>query len=110
MAKPRTVTLTNHAPVRIVEEEWPILARHHLDTQGARAHLTVRRHADGRALVYGMQRPLGSGAFERELHAGELMTHYDPAGVAVVIARVAEAVRATALVPLVIADLPVVHL
>lgn len=66
--KQRTITLTDRAPVKIYEDEWPViacatgdsceisdyarrqqaLARGECDTYSLR----VRRHADGRCLVY----------------------------------------------------------
>jgi hypothetical protein len=66
----RKVTLTGRAPVSIVEEEWPVVASASGDSysgcdygryqqalgQGEcdRYYLTVRQHADGRTLVYGV--------------------------------------------------------
>lgn len=58
--KTRTITLTDHAPVTIREDEWPEIARgswYHGCGQGSqngehRAAVRVRQHADGRALVY----------------------------------------------------------
>lgn len=66
----RKVTLTGRAPVSIVEEEWPVLARATGDSyrgndygryqqalsQGEcdRYSLVVRQHADGRTLIYGV--------------------------------------------------------
>lgn len=66
----RTITLTDRPPVRIVEEDWPIIAEAYGDSyvgsdysrhQQARAHgevdrytLRVRQHANGRTLVYGV--------------------------------------------------------
>ena len=70
MSKTRTITLTNRRPVKIVEEEWPIVAKATGDSyascdysryQQARSqgeldefYLRVRQHADGRAIVYGL--------------------------------------------------------
>ena len=54
--KARTITLSNHAPVRIHEAEWPILSfTRDEETEGqesSRWWLTVRRHKDGRCIVY----------------------------------------------------------
>lgn len=68
--KTRTITLTGRAPVRIVEAEWPVIARADDDSfksidyarhSQAKArgeidvyHLIVRQHSDGRSLVYGV--------------------------------------------------------
>lgn len=66
----RTITLTNRAPVRIKTADWPIVAKadgdswnegvDHARHQQARMQneldtytLHVRRHKDGRAVVYG---------------------------------------------------------
>jgi hypothetical protein len=53
--KYRTITLTNRAPVRIVEEDWPIIAEGHCgsETSECNIEVRVRRHCDGRAIVYG---------------------------------------------------------
>lgn len=62
MTKLRTITLTGRPPVRIDEAVWPIISRgseltHNGDTElRARTwetQINVRRHADGRAIVYG---------------------------------------------------------
>jgi len=68
----RTITLTGRPPVRITESEWPILGRSYEavdscngtplpDYQRVRWTLTVRRHADGRAIVYGVASPPENG-------------------------------------------------
>lgn len=69
----RIVTLTDRRPVRIVDDEWPEIARSEFEgcqkeqliwgamiepegksaTYSAKAKLIVRRHADCRFLVYG---------------------------------------------------------
>ena len=63
-AKTRTITLTGRAPVKIVEDNWPIIAHGHwLDHDNQyesqanrrwRIDIRVRQHADGRAIVYGV--------------------------------------------------------
>lgn len=70
--KTRTITLTGRPPVRIREDEWPILAEDHAsvstrngtplpDYECAEWSLRVRRHADGRAIVYGVASAPGAG-------------------------------------------------
>lgn len=68
-AKTRIITLTGRAPVKIVEADWPVIAQAKGDSftgdvgryRQARANgeidtysLMVRRHADGRHIVYGV--------------------------------------------------------
>lgn len=68
--KTRTITLTDRHPVKIIEADWPVLARGDSDSwtggdyaryQQAASHgeiddykLIVRQHEDGRTLVYGI--------------------------------------------------------
>jgi hypothetical protein len=73
----RTISLSDRAPVVIVEAEWPILAR----VTGAdspirpralrRWWLIVRAHADGRRLIYGGHSSDIEG--ERDIRAGYLV-------------------------------------
>ncbi len=70
MAKLR-VTLTGRAPVRIDIDDWPVIAaasacsgRHECQANTT-ASITVRQHADGRALVYG-ERESGPGGWPAE--------------------------------------------
>ncbi len=64
--KQRTITLTGRPPVRIVEDAWPTIAQIDgsdaevagddpsvADAYGTSWTIRVRRHADGRAIVYG---------------------------------------------------------
>ena len=53
--KYRIITLTNRAPVRIVEDDWPTIAEGHCgsETSECNIEVRVRRHCDGRAIVYG---------------------------------------------------------
>lgn len=62
--KTRIITLTGRAPVRIREDEWPVIAsgsyRDHDNQYEFQANrkwkcdIRVRQHADGRAIVYGV--------------------------------------------------------
>jgi hypothetical protein len=55
-----TVKLFDHAPVRVVKDDWPLIASakdwdNQYEFQANRTWtLRVRQHADGRALVYGL--------------------------------------------------------
>lgn len=78
------VALTGRAPVRINTDEWPLIASANmfsgrLECQAnTTASITVRQHADGRALVYG-ERESGPGGWPAEAepwYGGELV----PAG------------------------------
>ena len=64
--KTRTITLTGRRPVTIDEAEWPAIAGSGWDdydnqyefqaNRKADASIKVRKHADGRAIVYGAYR------------------------------------------------------
>lgn len=64
--KTRTITLTGRPPVRIKEDEWPVIAAGswsahdgQIPQQADREWditIRVRAHADGRAIVYGVYR------------------------------------------------------
>ena len=80
-AKKRTITLTGRAPVTIVEADWPIIAK--ADADDARQpelaveanrkwQLRVRRHADGRTIVYGTYSTHYQG--DRDRRAGSMLT------------------------------------
>jgi hypothetical protein len=55
------IALSDRAPVRIVASEWPVIAKgswfsgQHECQAGEVAWIKVRRHADGRVLVYGLR-------------------------------------------------------
>ena len=61
--KTRIITLTDSAPVNIVEDEWPTIASAEWEDANSQysfqasrtwdASIRVRRHEDGRTLVYG---------------------------------------------------------
>jgi len=90
--KTRTITLTDRAPVRIVEEEWPIIASAkdwdgEFDFQAPRTWaMRVRQHADGRAIVYATYATQFRG--EVEWRGGELLDA--GADIAAAIRRVGE--------------------
>lgn len=51
----RIITMTDRAPVKIRDEEWPVIASARQDGGDTRTWLIyVRQHQDGRALVYGI--------------------------------------------------------
>lgn len=124
----RIITLTNRAPVKIREDEWPVIAFAVGDSfrgdvgrytqakqQGEidRYSLHVRQHADGRMLVYGVlnateahwRQPAG-GDSRRE---GDVIAFTDD--VAVTIRRVGERCNLPrAIIDACIADLPAVEL
>lgn len=62
--KKRTITLTDHPPIRITEDDWPVIAHgqyrdwdNQYEFQANRTwscHVRVRQHQDGRMIVYGI--------------------------------------------------------
>jgi hypothetical protein len=76
-AKLRTITLTDRAPVRVREDRWPVIAEAlaYNDTivsQATRSWtLKVRRHADGRSIVYGVFKT--AFRHEHDWRGGELL-------------------------------------
>jgi hypothetical protein len=82
--KRRVITLSDRAPVEIDTALWPQLAKASNET----ATIRVRRHADGRALVYGV-RPASYNTPEA-VRAGRLLVPLHTA------ADLAVAVRDTA--------------
>ena len=88
--KRRTITLTNRAPVRIYEDEWPIIAAAKGDSYDGSPErhaqalndgacdtyaLRVRRHADGRAIVYGIIEA-GIDTDAEDWKGGEIVEHH----------------------------------
>lgn len=106
--KLRTVTLTARPPVRIAEADWPVIGRASLDDAATIHHLTVRRHADGRTLVYAVRR--SDDPRLPDLRAGELLHAYDPDTVVATMRRVAAAIHAPALADLALPELPPIPL
>ncbi len=61
--KYRTIVLTDSAPVKIIQEDWPVIAHGHHYSFGGQfdfqanekleINILVKQHADGRTLVYG---------------------------------------------------------
>lgn len=104
----RIITLTNRPPIKIVDDDWDLIAEAkdfdgQVECQANRTTwLKVRRHTDGRVIVYGGY----DTAFqsERRLRGGEVLA----AGKDVVaaIGRVAETCQATGIAADCIADLP----
>lgn len=101
MAKQRTITLTDRAPVKIDEETWNLIAQGE-DYQGQYdfqafdgAWIRVRRHEDGRTIVYGYAGDWdGGGRPEREsIRAGFLVAANETVET---IGRVADILRETA--------------
>lgn len=109
MAKTRTVSLTDRAPVRIDEDKWPLVAEGkgwdgEYEFQASRTRgIRVRQHADGRAVVYGVYTTRFRG--ERDARAGYLLAAGED--VPAVIRRVGEEIGASeAVIRECIADLP----
>ena len=86
-----TISLTGRAPVRIVKDDWPIIAyaKEWDNTYECQANrtwkLSVRQHDDGRSIVYG----LFTTQFQNEKNraGGELLKQGDD--IAAAIQRVA---------------------
>jgi hypothetical protein len=57
--KSRTITLSNRPPVRIIDADWPEIAKAEVRSDMVNRSLRVRRHADGRTLVYGVNSRAG---------------------------------------------------
>lgn len=53
----RTIQMSGRAPVRIETKEWPVVVQS--GTEGSYRYLVVRRHLDGRTLVYGRTSEFG---------------------------------------------------
>ena len=102
--KKRTITLTGRRPVTIRESEWPVLASASGDSFGSADYsrhqqalgqgeldtyrLTVRQHADGRTLVYGVLDAATAWTHSEDHRGGELLD--GGANVAEAIQRIGE--------------------
>lgn len=87
--KTRTITLTDRAPVKIAEEDWPVIAHgSYYDHDGQvaaqanrswRCTIRVRQHEDGRSIVYGTYdyHTTWQGARGADGRAGELLAAGD---------------------------------
>lgn len=90
-----TITLTGRAPVAIDEAIWPVIARgekdydHNNQELDRSYYLTVRRHADGRALIYGHYSTSWQG--EKDIRGGYVIAK--EADIAATIAKVGELIR-----------------
>ena len=107
-----TITLTDRAPVKIAKKDWPITARssshsgEHESQADKTWRMTVRQHADGRAIVYGVHDTRWQG--ERGLRGGELIER--GSDIPGAISRVAATVGADDIAAECIADLPAVEI
>lgn len=99
-----TITLTGRKPVTIVKKDWPVVASateeewdNQYKVQANRTaifKLTVRQHADGRAIVYGVHSydSQYQGEHGRDVRGGELLEK--DADIPVAILRVAAELEA----------------
>lgn len=79
--KKRTITMTDRRPIKIVEDDWPVIAiakwcSNYPECQAnEEAAIRVREHSDGRRVVYGA-RDSGPGGMRigyTGTHAGYLL-------------------------------------
>jgi hypothetical protein len=107
-----TITLTDHAPVRVKSSVWPIVARatkerdHNNQELFVRHYLRVRQHNDGRAIVYGWMDDSHQGA--EGAVAGEMVPK--DGDIPAAIRHVAEHCHCENLIDRCVADLPAVAL
>lgn len=111
MAKQRTITLTDRAPVKIDEEAWPLIASAEWHDGQVRCQanheytIRVREHADGRRIVYGIYDTTWQGGQGRR--AGYLLPDADMAATVRAIEEVSERIGdAHGVADACIADLP----
>lgn len=102
--KTRTITLTGRPPVKIKENEWPVIATAsddsygYVDPQGHQQALLqgeldkyllrVRQHADGRTIVYGVLDAATVWTRTKDWRGGELLVA--DSNIAAAIRRVGE--------------------
>ena len=73
----RTITLTDRPPIRITEEDWPVIAKAtwyqgEIERQAnRRGWMKIRQHSDGRTIVYGGFTTQWQGESDRR--GGELL-------------------------------------
>ena len=119
--KTRTITLTDRPPVKIREDEWPIIARGDErpgsvvngtpvpDYETDRYTIRVRQHADGRSLIYGVIDAATVWTGTEDWRGGELLAA--DADIARAIRRVGESGHIIdSVIRECIADLPAVEL
>jgi hypothetical protein len=70
-----TITMTGRRPVWIKLDNWPILTSGQGKTTGREYRITVRQHADGRTIVYGVYNTRWQG--ERDIRAGVILAAGD---------------------------------
>lgn len=87
--KQRTITLTGRNPVRIYDDEWPVVAEGKGDSYGGNDYsryqqalargecdeyaIRVREHADGRAIVYAVFDAAEAWTHNESRRGGELL-------------------------------------
>ena len=87
--KQRTITLTGRPPVKIYEDEWPVIAEAKDDSYGSGDYaryqqaklqgeldeyaIRVREHADGRAIVYAVFDAATPWTRNEDRRGGELL-------------------------------------
>lgn len=113
MAEKLTITLTDCRPVTIDKADWPVVASsrdwdgEHEFQAFRKWRLTVRQHADGRCIVYGVHDTAWPNDADRR--GGEIVADLDAAPAAIV--RVAESMNfPQAVTERCVADLPAVEL
>jgi hypothetical protein len=107
-SKTRTITLTDRPPVKIRDDEWPLIAEGHWydsphkHQANRECHIRVRQHEDGRAIVYAQYDTAYQG--ERGQRAGAVLTADED--IAAAIRRVGETGNCQQCIDYCIADLP----
>lgn len=108
--KERTITLTDRAPIRIIEADWPVIASakwwegEHEFQSFRTALVRVRKSGDGRHIVYGVT--TSSYPRETERRAGVFLDAFGSSMLCATIREVAEAIGHADLAAECIANLP----